>query len=772
METDAPTNNLDRQYAALRKQVAAYMGEDYDFTLLDKAYAMARDAHAGQLRDNGEPYMVHPLSVTEIMTTLNVDETTLVATLLHDTVEDTDLTIEQLREEFGEEVANLVDGVTKLGRVSFTSTEELQAENFRKMFLAMAQDIRVVLIKLADRLHNMRTIKYCSIEKQQAKAHETLDIYAPLADRLGIYRWKWELEDLCLRYIDRQAYYELVGAISQRRSEREEVMNEIVNALQEAVKRMGIDAQVEGRPKHFYSIYKKMRDQEKSLEQIFDLFATRIIVPTLADCYSVLGLVHEMYRPIPGRFKDYISVPKPNRYQSLHTTVIGSRGIPFEVQIRTYEMHQVAEYGIAAHWRYKAGKTNPNLRLDSTDEKLTWLRQLLEWQRDMKDDGEYLEQLREGLVANDVFVFTPKGDVLALPDGATPIDFAYSIHSDIGNRMFGAKVNGRMVPINTVLKNGDIVEILTSEKISGPSRDWLKIARSASTRNKINQWFRRQARSSNVQRGKELLDKEIQRGGFKPEDLMKEKFVRPLLTRYNFRTVDDLLAAIGYSGLTAGKAFARLRDEYIRSLPDDERRALGYHLSHTGQVVYSPVTEQVATTGEIAQPAPSSQGKWRKSRNDLGIIVKDIDNCLLRLSRCCNPVPGDPIIGYISRGRGVAVHRRDCPNIRSLLEKANKGSVEAERASRLIDVAWDGEQTGSTYQVGLRIIAHDRRHLLADVSNAISDEKTTILSGSMTSVKDVTATVNVVIEISDQNQYNRIVGRIKAIRDVIDVQRC
>lgn len=560
-----------------------YSGQ-HDGQRIIEAYEFARTAHEQQRRVTGEPYIIHPLATAEILTELEVDADTLIAALLHDTIEDTGISYDELATRFGDDVASLVDGVTKLGRIPYSSKEEIQAENFRKMFLAMAKDIRVVLIKLADRLHNMRTMKHMTPEKQLEKARETLDIYAPLAHRLGIYKIKWELEDLCLRYIDRNAYYELVGAISQKRSEREQYLEDVVVQLQNKIREMGIEADIEGRPKHFYSIYRKMKAQDKELEQIYDLFATRIIVNTVADCYAVLGLVHELYKPMPGRFKDYIAMPKPNMYQSLHTTVIGPKGIPFEVQIRTLAMHRTAEYGIAAHWRYKEGAPKAASSSDNFEGKLTWLRQLLEWQKDMRDAGEFMETLKSGLVADEVFVFTPKGEVRSLPAGSCPIDFAYNIHSGIGNRMYGAKVNGRIVPLTYELKNGDIVEILTSEKVHGPSRDWLKIVKSTSARNKISQWFKKEMREENVLRGKEIVEREIKKTGFSTAQLLKADFLETLYRRYTLSTLDDLYASIGYGGLSAGKIVPRLRDEYIRSLPDDERTRLGYRISPSGQI--------------------------------------------------------------------------------------------------------------------------------------------------------------------------------------------
>ncbi len=769
--TAHPTGPLIRNSPILTtivQRYLAYTGEDNADNII-KAYDYALSAHGEQRRATGEPYIIHPLAVAEILTELEVDCDTLIAALLHDTVEDTGKTIAEIKVDFGEDVACLVDGVTKLSRIPYSSKEEVQAENFRKMFLAMAKDIRVVLIKLADRLHNMRTIRHMSADKQQDKARETLDIYAPLAHRLGIYKIKWELEDLCLRYIDSEAYYELVGSISQKRSEREKYLEEIVTQLQTKINEMGINAEIDGRPKHFYSIYRKMQKQDKGLDQIYDLFATRIIVDSVADCYAVLGLVHELYKPMPGRFKDYIAMPKPNMYQSLHSTVIGPRGIPFEVQIRTIAMHRIAEYGIAAHWRYKEN-TPASARNDQLDSKLNWLRQLMDWQKDMREPGEFMESLKSGLVADEVFVFTPKGEVRSLPAGSVPIDFAYNIHSGIGNKMYGAKVNGRIVPLTYELKNGDIVDILTSEKVHGPSRDWLKIVKSTSARTKISQWFKKEMREENVVRGKEIVEREIRKTGFTPAQLLKQEQLEPIYRRHTINSLEDLYAAIGYGGLSAGKIIPRLRDEHIRNLPEDERIKLGYRITPSGQLVYSPQTANM-TLEEAAQALQRTPKTRPAARFDQGIIVKGIDNCLVKLSRCCSPVPGDAIIGYVTRGKGVAVHRTDCSNIRNLLSAAVGSGADAERASRLIDVAWAKEESNSSYQVELKILARDRRHLLADISNAIAEEKVSILSGQITAMKDVTATLIMTIEVSNQNQYDRVLGRIKAIRDVIEVRR-
>ncbi len=770
--SDIPAEILD-SFNEIIQRYKSYAEKD-DTEKLRRAFVFAYKAHTNQRRKTGEPYIIHPIATAEILTELEVDTDTLCAALLHDTVEDTSVTLALIQELFGEDVALLVDGVTKLGRIPYSSKEEIQAENMRKMFLAMAKDIRVVLIKLADRLHNMRTIKHQPPEKQIEKAMETRDIYAPLAHRLGIYKIKWELEDLCLRYLDKDAYYELVGAISQKRSEREEFLAEVISELQRRIAEMGIEAEIEGRPKHFYSIYNKMKKQGKTLDQIFDLFACRIIVNTVSDCYAVLGLVHEMFYPMPGRFKDYIAMPKPNMYQSLHTTVIGKKGIPFEVQIRTMAMHRTAEYGIAAHWRYKEGKTQGAASSpDSLENKLTWLRQLMDWQGESKDAGEFMDALKSGLAAEEVFVFTPKGDVISLPAHSVPIDFAYNIHSGIGNRMYGAKVNGRIVPLTYELQNGDIIDVLTSEKVHGPSRDWLKIVKSPSARSKINQWFKKEMRDENIARGKEMIVSEIKKSGFTVVNLTKNEFMEVALRKQSFGSADDMYAAVGYGGIAASKIVGRLKDEYIKSLPEEDRFALGYRVTSGGQVVYAPLPTGITEENTILSPKalPKSGKKGNRKRNDSGVIVKGVENCLVHLSRCCSPVPGDAIIGYITRGNGVGVHRTDCTNIRNILKYSGGSAKDAEKASRLIDVYWDERGEQESYQVEISILAHDRRHLLADISNAISEEKVSIISAQLQAMKDVTANFNMTIEVKGQTQYDRVVGRIKAIRDVIEVRR-
>lgn len=759
----------DQKVKQLIEQFISYSGMESGDKIW-AAYEFAKEAHEGQKRATGEEYIIHPVATMEILIDIEVDQDTLIASLLHDVAEDTQYSLEDIKARFGSDVALLVDGVTKLNKIHFSSKEEVQAENFRKMFLSMAEDIRVVLIKLADRLHNMRTIRFMTPAKQKEKAQETLDIYAPLAHRLGIYKIKWELEDICLRYLDPDSYYELVGAISQKRSERENYLEKIVSEMNTKISEMGIEAEIEGRPKHFYSIYKKMTSQHKKLDEIYDLFATRVIVPTVGDCYAVLGLVHELYKPMPGRFKDYIAMPKVNMYQSLHSTVIGPEGVPFEVQIRTHKMHRTAEYGIAAHWLYKEGKKSGK-QDEEMEAKLTWLRQLLEWQKDMNDASDFMDLLKTGLVLDEVFVFTPKGEVRSLTVGSCPIDFAYQIHSEIGNSMYGARVNGRMVPLHYKLHSGDIVEILTSDKVQGPSRDWLNFVATTSAKSKIRNWFKKQMRDENEVRGRDMLEREIEKIGFKPSQLLQKVYYDSILQNLSFVKIEDLYAAIGYGGVSAGKIVPRLKNNYIKELPEEERSKLGYRITSKGDVVYSP--DSILTKEDLIKQARSEakQEKIEKARkNDPGVTVTGLDNVLVKLARCCSPVPGDSIIGYITRGVGVSVHRTNCPNIQSLLEKSDHSPEDAERASRLIDVTWTGSQKAGVY-IDLRIISHDRPSLLADISHVIAEENFTIVSGQMQSANDMTANFLLTIKITDNVELEKLIGRIKAISDVISVFR-
>lgn len=715
----------------LLEKIKKYNPTD-DFSLIEKAYDFAVNAHQGQKRVSGEDYIIHPTAVAEILADLNMDNTTIAGGMLHDVVEDTKYSYSDIKELFGEEIAMLVDGVTKLGKLEYRTKEEQQAENLRKMFIAMAKDIRVILIKLADRLHNLRTLKYMSPDKQFEKATETLEIYAPIAHRLGISKIKWEMEDLSLRYIDPERYYELVDKVAKKRKEREEYINSVINTLNGKNKEMGIEAQIEGRPKNFYSIYKKMYHQNKTFEQIFDLTAVRVIVDTVKDCYGVLGIVHTLWKPIPGRFKDYIAMPKPNMYQSLHTTVIGPDGEPFEVQIRTWEMHRTSEFGIAAHWKYKEGRSSQN----EFDEKLKWLRQMLEWQNEVRDTKEFMETLKIDLVIDEVYVFTPKGDVIDLPVDSTPIDFAYKIHSAIGNKCVGGKINGKIVPLDYKLQNGDIVEIITSANSNGPSRDWLKIVKSSQAKNKIRQWFKKDKREENIQKGKELFEKEIKRLGYTPSQILKNEWLEQTYRKFGLHSLDDLYASIGYGGLTLNQVTMKLKEEI--------RKNQKFELKNEDQI-----EKQISKS--VSQKA---------RRSDKGIKVKDIENALVRFSKCCNPVPGDEIIGYITKGRGVSIHRRDCPNTRDLLNEPE----------RLIEVEWN-IQSQASYNADLQIRANDRQGLLAEVTSIINENKINIVSFYSRTSKDKVANINFILEINDIEQLNKLIRKFRRVEGVIDVFR-
>ncbi|HHY60157.1 MAG TPA: bifunctional (p)ppGpp synthetase/guanosine-3',5'-bis(diphosphate) 3'-pyrophosphohydrolase [Clostridia bacterium] len=709
----------------LIEQIKSYHPQA-DFEKVRKGYEYACRAHQGQKRKSGEDYIVHPLGVAKILAELQLDVTTITAGLLHDVVEDTEVTLDDIKGEFGEEVALLVDGVTKLSRIEFKSKEEQQVENLRKMFLAMAKDIRVILIKLADRLHNMRTLKYQPPEKQREIAEETVEIFAPLAHRLGIFRLKWELEDLSLRYLEKEKYYELVQAINMKRQEREAYINEVIAILEKQLEEMGIEADIQGRPKHFYSIYNKMVKQGKTLSEIYDLIAVRVIVSTVKDCYGVLGVVHSLWKPIPGRFKDYIAMPKPNMYQSLHTTVIGPRGEPFEIQIRTWEMHRTSEYGIAAHWRYKEGAAVTDKEFE---DKLSWLRQLLEWQRELRDAREFMDSLKIDLFSDRVYVFTPKGDVVELSAGSVPIDFAYKVHTDIGHRCIGAKVNGRIVPLDYELKTGDIVEILTS-KTGAPSRDWLNIVKTSQAKNKIRQWFRKEEREENVSKGRELLEKEARKQGLTEEDY-RLTYLAEVAKKLNFQGVEELYLAINDGVITVPQVLMKLREISKTTKGDEEEASL-------------------AVTPTKVSRKPSK-----------GIRVKGIDNVMVRLSRCCNPLPGDDIIGYVTRGRGVSIHRTDCPNI---------SHYRAEDAGRLIEVTWDEEVDG-TFQVQLEAIAVDRPRLAMDIMLAVADTKTVVNAINARSTKDNLATIDLKLEIRGLDHLEYITNKIKRVHDVLEVKR-
>ncbi|SDZ16177.1 GTP pyrophosphokinase [Proteiniborus ethanoligenes] len=708
--------------------------EDYnphgDLDLIIKAYNFAESAHAGQLRNSGERFFVHPFNVAMILAELSMDTSTIAAGLLHDVLEDTDVTYEALSKEFGEEVTNLVDGVTKLKKLKYRTKQENQAENLRKMVIAMSKDIRVIIIKLADRLHNIRTLEYMSDAKKKEKALETLEIYAPIAHRLGISTIKWELEDLSLRYIDPEGYYDLVEKVSKKRREREAYIKNVIEILKIKLDEMEIESDISGRPKSFYSIYKKMVYQNKLFEQIFDLTAIRVIVDSVKDCYGALGIVHTLWKPIPGRFKDYIAMPKPNMYQSLHTTVIGPQGEPFEIQIRTWEMHRTAEYGIAAHWKYKEGIT----KTDGFENKLTWLRQLFEWQKELKDSKEFMESLKIDLFTDEVFVFTPKGDVISLPAGSTPLDFAYRVHTGVGNSCVGAKVDSRIVPLDFKLKNGNIIEILTSSNSSGPSRDWLKIVRSSQAKSKIRQWFKKEGREANINKGKELLEKEAKRQGYKLTELLKEDWLRSIAKKVSLNNIDDLFAAIGYGSITINQVLSKLKEYYKEYYKQkiDEKELIAKQISTPIRKDYKPTQ---------------------------GISVKGVDNIKVRFSKCCSPVPGDEIVGYITRGRGVSVHRKDCPNAQSL-----------EIQERFIEVEWDDDKKTS-YQAEIQIKATDRSGLLTEITQLLTNMQLTVTSLNARTNKEKTALINMILEIKDIDQLKELMRKIKRLEGVMDVYR-
>jgi len=736
----------DELYQVLLRSVARYHPST-DISMIEKAYQVASKAHENQVRKSGEPYIIHPICVGIILADLELDKESIVAGLLHDVVEDTPITIEDVAREFGDEVALLVDGVTKLGQLSYSADKvDEQAENLRKMFLAMAKDIRVILIKLADRLHNMRTLKYMRPEKQKEKARETMDIYAPIAQRLGISKIKIELDDLALKYLEPEVYYDLVSQISEKKSAREKFVQEIVDEVKQHMENSNIKADVKGRVKHFFSIYKKMVNQDKTLDQIYDLFAVRILVNTMKDCYAAVGVIHEMYKPVPGRFKDYIAMPKPNRYQSLHTTVIGPKGQPFEIQIRTYEMHRVAEYGIAAHWKYKesGGSTEMNVEgQNSAEAKLTWLRQILEWQREM-DNREFMDLLKSDLdlFSESVYCFTPEGDVKTLPNGSNTIDFAYSIHSAVGNKMIGARVNGKLVPIDYGIQNGDRIEIITSQNSKGPSRDWLKIVKSTQAKNKINQWFKTEFKEENIVKGKELIAQYCKMKGIPQATLLKPEYQASVLRKYGFRDWDSAMAAVGHGGLKEGQVVNKLVEEYKK----EEKNNL-------------------TDMGIIENLNSSREKKVRISNTKNGIIVKGIHDLAVRFSRCCNPVPGDEIVGFVTRGRGVTIHRTDCVNVLNL--------AESERV-RLIDAEWQrGVQTstGEKYSTEIKIFGTNRTGLMADVSKLFAEKNIDMESVMSRKSKKGTATILVSFNISGVEELNKIIDCIRQIDSVLDIER-
>ncbi len=741
----------DELYQGLIRRVHKYHPSD-DISMIDKAYATACEAHKDQTRKSGEPYIIHPLCVAIILADLELDKETIIAGLLHDVVEDTIMTNEELKEQFGPDVELLVDGVTKLEQLQYTgdatpdrltSREELQAENLRKMFLAMAKDIRVILIKLADRLHNMRTLKYKSPESQKRITRETLDIYSPLAERLGISKIKIELDDLSLKYLEPEAYYDLVEKIALRKDVREKYVQDIVDEVTEHIIDAGIDAQIDGRVKHFFSIYKKMKNQGKTIDQIYDLFAVRIIVDSVKDCYAALGVIHEMYKPMPGRFKDYISMPKANMYQSLHTTLIGSTGTPFEIQIRTFEMHRVAEYGIAAHWKYKEA-SDGKVSTGGEDEKLTWLSQILEWQQDMSDNKEFMKLLKSDLdlFSDHVYCFTPAGDVKNLPAGSTPIDFAYSVHSAVGNKMIGARVNGKLVTIDYQISNGDCIEIMTSQNSKGPSRDWLNIVKSAQAKNKISQWFKSEFKEENIIKGRELLQNYCKSKNINIIEILKAEFQKAVMHKYGFNDWDAVLAAIGHGALKEGQVINRMQELYARAHKKQE----------TDEELLAAIQE-------------NSANRQMKPKSKTGITVKGIHDVAVRFSRCCAPVPGDEIVGFVTRGRGVSIHRTDCINIMSL--------SDIDR-SRLIDAEWQPEaaaEHNEKYLTEIVIYAQNRHGLLADITKALSEKNIDIRSVNTRTNKQDIATIGMTFEIGCREELQMIVDKLKTIKNVIDIER-
>lgn len=703
-----------------------------DMSLIIRAYTLGEAAHEGQTRISGEKFFIHPVNVAMILAGLNMDTPTIIAGLLHDVIEDTEYTYEDLAREFSTEIADLVEGVTKLKKLPYKSKQENQAENLRKMVLAMSKDIRVIIVKLADRLHNMRTLEYMSDEKKKEKALETLEIYAPIAHRLGISKIKWELEDLSLRYLEPDMYYKLVERVSVKRKEREAFIQEIIDILYEKIGEMGIKSEISGRPKNFYSIYKKMTVQGKSFDEIYDLTAVRILVDSIKDCYGSLGIVHTLWKPIPGRFKDYIAMPKPNMYQSLHTTVIGPKGEIFEVQIRTHDMHKTAEYGIAAHWKYKEGTT----KSDNFDEKLTWLRQLLEWQHDLKDPKDFMETLKIDFFTDEVFVFTPKGDVINLPEGSTPIDFAYRVHTDVGNSCLGAKINGRIVQLNHKLRNGNIVEIITSPN-ARPSRDWLNIVKSTQAKSKIRQYFKQVDREANIVKGKENLEKEVKKLGYVPNKILKEDWLKEIAGKFSVNSVEDLYASLGHGNIKINQVITKLKDYYYK--------------------VYKEELEEKVLEEKLKKP--QQPRKQRMTKSSQGITVKGVDNIKVRFAKCCNPVPGDEVIGFVTMGRGVSVHRADCPNIN-----------QEEHKERFIEVEWDMEKK-SSYSAEIHLRGIDRPGILAEIALRINEMDVSLININARTNRDKIVVLNMTLEINDIEQLENVISKLKKVKNIIDVYR-
>lgn len=730
-KTLSPEEELEKELFAQLK----YLNET-QYAFAKKAYEFSKAAHITQTRASGEPYITHPMGVCKILAELQLDEETIAAAFLHDVVEDTEITLDKVKDEFGPSVAMLVDGVTKLSKIEYISKEEHQIENYRKMFMAMAKDIRVVLIKLADRLHNMRTLKFMNPMKQRTIAKETMEIFAPLAHRLGIYKIKWELEDLAFRYMDPERYYDLVEQVKQKRHERVELIENAIKEIREALLAVGVECEIQGRPKNFYSIYKKMQKNNSELSEIYDLLAVRVLVDSVKDCYGAIGVVHSLWRPIPGRFKDYVAVPKSNMYQSLHTTVISNFGQPLEIQIRTFEMHRISEFGIAAHWRYKEGRSGPT---SGFDDKLSWMKQLLEWHQDMKDPKEFVDSVKMDVFTDEVFVFTPRGDVIDLPKGSVPIDFAYRIHTDVGNRCIGSKVNGRIVPLEHKLSNGDIVEIITSKQANGPSRDWLNIVCSNDSKVKIRQWFKRERRDENIVKGREMLEKEVKRLGYDVKSFLKPERLKTVAGKLTIDNDENLFASLGYGGVTLQAVMTRLVEIYKQ----EEKSTTNKNMSEI-----------------LAELKTKSTGS-EKSRGR-GILVKGESGLLVRLARCCNPVPGDQIVGYITRGRGVSVHLIDCTNI-----TGNKEEYE-----RIIEVAWDLDSSDSKYKVTIQILSNNSTGVMANIMMVASESKINISSVSAkVDEKTKTAQIMMGIEVNSHDHLEYIMGKMRRVKDVHTVSR-
>ena len=734
----------DELFADLISRVKKYNPDGVE--QITKAYEMANDAHKDQLRKSGEPYIIHPLYVGIILADLQMDTSTVIAGIMHDIIEDTDITYDDLKNAFNQDVADIVEGVTKLSRMEIGNRDKMdaQAENLRKMFLAMAKDIRVIVVKLADRLHNMRTLKHMPPEKQIEKARETLEIFSPIAQRLGISRIKVELDDLSLKYLEPEAYYDLVDKIATRRAEREKYVQDIVVEVGQHIRNAGIHAEIDGRVKHFFSIYKKMKNQNKTLDQIYDLFAVRIIVDTIPDCYAALGVVHGIYTPVPERIKDYISSPKSNMYQSLHTTVIGESGQPFEIQIRTKEMHQIAEYGIAAHWKYKENSDGRSVAL-ADEQKFAWLRQILEWQKDSEDNAEFMNLVKNGLdlFTDEVYCFTPNGELKQLPMGSTPVDFAYSIHSAVGNKMIGAKVNGKLATIDYQIQNGDKIEILTSNSSTGPSRDWLNFVKSAQARNKINQWFRHEFKDDNITRGKDLLVSYCKPRGMDYGEIVKTPYTDYVMRKYGFKDWDSVLAAIGHGGLKEGQVYNKMMELYERE--------------HK-----KPVTDD-----QILDSISDAQGrKSVKKDSKGGIVVEGADDVAVRFGRCCNPIPGDDIVGFVTRGRGVSIHRRDCVNMKALV---------GEDVNRMIAASWSAaaleDTNGEKYSANVTIYANNRNGLLVDITRTLTEKDISILSLTTATSKRGVATIQVSFEIKSKEELTYIVDKLGAIESVLNIER-